>query len=43
MDANKAPELDGFQVGFFQKNWEIMGKDVQYAVKELFKKGKLLK
>lgn len=38
MEANKAPGPNGFQANFFEKNWNIMGKDVSYAVKELLKK-----
>jgi len=43
METNKAPRLNGFSAGFFQKNWEIFRKDVWYVVKEFFGKGKLLK
>jgi hypothetical protein len=28
----KAPGLDGFPYGFFQKNWMIMGKDICQAI-----------
>lgn len=42
-ESNKALDPDGYPVGFFHRNWEILGKDVTKAVKEFFTKGKLLK
>lgn len=38
MEANKALRLDGFTAKFFQKNQEIVGKDVWYVVKEILKR-----
>lgn len=43
MDPDKALGTYGFPTGFYQKNWDIMGKDVLHVVKEFFKKAKLLK
>lgn len=36
MSKLKAPGPDGFQVGFFQEYWKIVGDDVIGAVKNLF-------
>lgn len=43
MKPNKAPNLDEFPIGFFQTNWDIVGKYVWYTIKEFFKKRNLLK
>jgi hypothetical protein len=43
LGANKAPALDGFQVGFFQKNWEIMGVDIWTLAEECKKKKAIFK
>ncbi|XP_039013267.1 uncharacterized protein LOC120142853 [Hibiscus syriacus] len=39
LDPSKAPGIDGFQAYFFQKNWEIVGKDVCQVVMEAFRTG----
>lgn len=36
-----APGPDGFQPGFLKANWEILGPDVTYTIKEFFKTGVL--
>ncbi|KAL8100581.1 hypothetical protein AgCh_032729 [Apium graveolens] len=41
MNPNKAPGLDGFTPGFYQKCWSIIGKDVVETVKKFFTVGKL--
>lgn len=38
-----APGPDGFQAGFYQQNWEILGNDVIKMLQEFFRHGKLLK
>lgn len=43
MNKDKSPGPDRYQTNFFQHNWEIVVKDVIQAVKEFFRKGKLLK
>lgn len=43
MDDAKSLGLDGFSIGFFKENWEIVGKEVSEVVKELFKNSNLLK
>ena len=43
MKADKSPGPDGFNAGFFQKLWHIVGNDVIYAVTSFFESGKLLK
>jgi len=43
MKKEKALGLDGFQVGFLQENWEIVGSDLVEEVAEFFKRGKILK
>jgi hypothetical protein len=40
---NKAPGLDGFDVGFFKKAWSIVGLDTINVVQSFFKSGRLLK
>lgn len=40
---NKALGIDGFPVGFFKANWDIMGNEVCEAILQFFKSGKLLK
>nr|GFC21014.1 hypothetical protein [Tanacetum cinerariifolium] len=42
IDSNKAVGLDVYSSEFFKKACDIVGKDVCLAVKEFFKKGKLL-
>jgi hypothetical protein len=42
MNKNKAPDPNGFSVGFFQKAWPIIGRDVCDAVLEFFNSGRLL-
>lgn len=42
MKADKAPGPDGFNGFFFQNTWHIIGKDVENAVLEFFRTGKLL-
>jgi hypothetical protein len=43
MNKNKAPWLDGFSVGFFQKAWSVVGEEVRDAILELFTSSRLLK
>lgn len=43
MPLNKSPGPDGYSVEFFKASWEIVGGDVIAAVKEFFRKGRLLK
>lgn len=43
MNDDKSPGPDGFLVGFFKHNWDIMGVDMSEAILEFFKKGSLLK
>ncbi|GJR74233.1 RNA-directed DNA polymerase, eukaryota, reverse transcriptase zinc-binding domain protein [Tanacetum coccineum] len=42
IDSNKAAGPDGYSSEFFKAAWDIVGKDVCLAVKEFFRKGKLL-
>ncbi|GKB34451.1 RNA-directed DNA polymerase, eukaryota, reverse transcriptase zinc-binding domain protein [Tanacetum coccineum] len=39
---NKAPGPDGYTVKFYKKAWTIVGPDVCAAVKDFFKRGKLI-
>lgn len=43
MNPKKAPGLDGYNSGFFQKAWPIIGHKVTAAIKTFFKSGQLLK
>jgi hypothetical protein len=43
MKASKAPSLNGFSAGFFQKAWSIVGRDVTDTVLEFFYSGRLLR
>ncbi|XP_062173706.1 uncharacterized protein LOC133879186 [Alnus glutinosa] len=43
MNKNKAPWLDGFSVGFFQKAWSVVGEEVRDAILEFFTSSRLLK
>jgi len=43
MDPDKAPGPDGFNASFFQKYWDIVGKDTTKAVMNFFDKGQLLR
>lgn len=43
MNPKKAPGLDGYNSGFFQKAWPIIGHEVTAAIKTFFKSGQLLK
>lgn len=36
MGSNKAPGIDGFNVYFFKKCWNIIGDEVTAAVQQLF-------
>ena len=40
---NKAPRPDAFGAYFFEKAWDVVGKDVIMAFKDLFLEGKLLR
>lgn len=40
---DKAPGPDGYTSRFFKSFWSVVGKDICKAVKEFFRKGKLLK
>ncbi|GJS13862.1 RNA-directed DNA polymerase, eukaryota, reverse transcriptase zinc-binding domain protein [Tanacetum coccineum] len=42
IDSNKAYGPDDFSSEFFKKAWEVVGNDVCLAVKEFFRKGKIL-
>lgn len=42
MGTLKAPGLDGFQVGFFQEYWEIVGDDVSVTVLIFFNRNSSL-
>lgn len=42
MNADGAPGPDGFGGFFFQKYWDIVGKDVVHAVNQFFRQGWLL-
>ncbi|GJT19452.1 hypothetical protein Tco_0878158 [Tanacetum coccineum] len=39
---NKAPGPDGYTAKFYKKSWSIVGRDVCNAVKEFFRKGRML-
>ena len=39
MHPNKAPGPDGFKPLFFQKFWDVVGKDVSYVVLDLLNGG----
>ncbi|GJT38259.1 RNA-directed DNA polymerase, eukaryota, reverse transcriptase zinc-binding domain protein [Tanacetum coccineum] len=39
---NKAPGPDGYTTKFYKKAWLIVGRDVCNAVKEFFRKGRML-
>lgn len=43
MNSNKAPRSYGFSVGFYQKAWPIIRKDMVEAIQSFFRTGKLLK
>ena len=43
MGGDKAPGLDGFPMFFFQKLWNLVGKDVFDAVKEFYGAKQMLK
>lgn len=43
LNPKKAPGPDGYNAGFFQKAWSIVGHEVTAAVKNFFRSGKLLK
>lgn len=43
MELDKAPSPDGFPTSFFHNNQDTMGKDVWLAIKEFFKRCKLIK
>nr|XP_016483576.1 PREDICTED: uncharacterized protein LOC107804238 [Nicotiana tabacum] len=40
---DKAPEIDGYPIEFFTKNWDLMKKEVYVAVQSFFEIGKLLR
>ena len=39
----KAPDPYGFSAGFYQKNWDIVGREVTAGIKHFFHAGCLLK
>lgn len=41
MNPGKAPGVDGYTPGFYQKCWPIVGKDVVREVKKFFNEGRL--
>lgn len=41
MPKDKAPEVDGFLVEFFTRNWEIVKEDIVKAVKDFFSANRL--
>lgn len=43
LNPTKAPGPDGYNVGFFQKAWPVVGHEITVAVKTFFKSGQLLK
>ncbi|KAH7845388.1 hypothetical protein Vadar_001417 [Vaccinium darrowii] len=43
LNPHKAPGPDGYNAGFFQKAWSIVGHDVISAIKNFFRSGKLLR
>lgn len=38
-DRNKSPGPDGFSLGFFQDNWDIVKKDLAQVFKEFHERG----
>lgn len=43
MAGFKAPGPDGFVAAFYQRNWDLIGRDVSEAILAFFKSGYLLK
>lgn len=43
MNPDKAPGIDGFTPGFYQKCWPIIGKDAVLTVKKFFAEGSFRK
>ncbi|XP_026379639.1 uncharacterized protein LOC113274477 [Papaver somniferum] len=43
MNAWSSPGLDGFQAGFYQSNWDVVGKDIIDAIQCFFEFGNMPK
>ena len=41
MAPSKAPGVDGFTAGFFQRHWDILGDDITMAILEFLTGGEL--
>jgi hypothetical protein len=41
MAPSKAPGVDGFTAGFYQRHWDVLGNDISHAVLEFLNGGEL--